>query len=471
MASAGGDQALKLLGVWDSPYVNRVQIVLNLKGLSYEYVEEDLHNKSELLVASNPVHKKVPVLIHGGKPVAESQVIVQYLDEVFVASGPSVLPADPYERANARFWAAFVDDKVGSPWYTVLFAREADKKADAAARIVAALETLEGAFRECSGGTAQFFGGGGIGLVDVVLGSYLGWFKVIEKMVAVRVLDTTRTPLLATWGERFRAADPVKGVLPDDVDKVLEFLQTFLDLQIQKQELPMAGGGNLKVLGVWTSPFVIRVRVVLNLKGLPYEYVEENLGNKSALLLGSNPVHKSVPVLLHDDRPVNESQIIVQYIEEVWAGVGPAVLPSDPYERAVARFWAAYIDDKVGSAWLGMLFKCRNEEDRAEAVARAEAALETLEGAFKECSKGKPFFGGDGIGFVDVVLGGYLGWFGVINRLIERRLIDPARTPLLAAWEERFRAADAAKGIVPDDVDKMLEFLQTLRSLSNYKPE
>jgi glutathione S-transferase len=110
MAAQGGE--LKLLGVWDSPYVNRVQIVLNLKGLSYEYVEEDLLNKSELLLNSNRVHKKVPVLIHDGKPIAESQVIVHYLDEVFSGTGPSVLPADPYDRATARFWAAFVDDKV-----------------------------------------------------------------------------------------------------------------------------------------------------------------------------------------------------------------------------------------------------------------------------------------------------------------------------------------------------------------------
>jgi glutathione S-transferase len=33
---------------------------------------------------------------------------------------------------------------------------------------------------------------------------------------------------------------------------------------------------------------------------------------------------------------------------------------------------------------------------------------------------------------------------------------------MLAKWEERFRAAEAAKGVVPDDADKMLEFLQTL---------
>ena len=43
----------------------------------------------------------------------------------------------------------------------------------------------------------------------------------------------------------------------------------------------MAGADDLKVLGMWTSPFVIRVRIVLNLKGLAYEYVEEDLGNKS----------------------------------------------------------------------------------------------------------------------------------------------------------------------------------------------
>ena len=103
----------------------------------------------------------------------------------------------------------------------------------------------------------------------------------------------------------------------------------------------MAGADDLKVLGMWTSPFVIRVCIVLNLKGLAYEYVEEDLGNKSALLLSSNPVHKTVLVLLHAGRPVNKSQIILQYIDKVWAGTGPAVLSRDPYERVAALFWPA----------------------------------------------------------------------------------------------------------------------------------
>ncbi|EMS61019.1 putative glutathione S-transferase [Triticum urartu] len=69
---AGAAYDLKLLGMWASPHVLRVRLALSIKGISYEYAEEDLRHKSELLLRSNPVHNKVPVLIHDGKPVYES---------------------------------------------------------------------------------------------------------------------------------------------------------------------------------------------------------------------------------------------------------------------------------------------------------------------------------------------------------------------------------------------------------------
>ncbi|KAL6662070.1 hypothetical protein ACP70R_001454 [Stipagrostis hirtigluma subsp. patula] len=177
----------------------------------------------------------------------------------------------------------------------------------------------------------------------------------------------------------------------------------------------MAGGGDeLKLLGLWASLFVLRVKLALSFKGLSYEYIEEDLYNKSQRLLGYNPVHKKVPVLIHNGKPVCESQIIVQYIDEAF---GATLLPADPYERAMARFWAAYIDDKLMASWMKSI-RGKTEEEKA---------------AFKELSEAgkKPFFGGDAVGYLDVTLGAVAGWVPATEALYGMRLFDAARSPLL----------------------------------------
>lgn len=102
---------VKVLGVAGSPFSRRVELALRLKGIPYVYKEEDLLRKSKLLLECNPVYKKVPVLVHGGNAVAESLVILEYIEDTWTA-GYHLLPEDPLERAKARFLAKFIDEKV-----------------------------------------------------------------------------------------------------------------------------------------------------------------------------------------------------------------------------------------------------------------------------------------------------------------------------------------------------------------------
>lgn len=106
-------EEISLLDFWVSPFGMRVRLALAEKGLCYQLIEESLMTieRSPLLLKMNPVHKKIPVLIHRGRPICESLNIVQYIDEFWNDRSP-LLPQDPYQRANARFWADFIDKKV-----------------------------------------------------------------------------------------------------------------------------------------------------------------------------------------------------------------------------------------------------------------------------------------------------------------------------------------------------------------------
>ena len=75
----GGKQSEAAWNMWASPFVRLVKLTLEIKGIQYEYVEEDSVNKSLVLLKYNPVHKKVPVLVVNGKPLVESLIILEYI--------------------------------------------------------------------------------------------------------------------------------------------------------------------------------------------------------------------------------------------------------------------------------------------------------------------------------------------------------------------------------------------------------
>jgi glutathione S-transferase len=67
----------------------------------------------------NPNHV-VPTLVHDGRVLIESTLIIEYLDETFPK--PALMPTDPYARAQARLWMKKIDDYLHAACSTVTFA-------------------------------------------------------------------------------------------------------------------------------------------------------------------------------------------------------------------------------------------------------------------------------------------------------------------------------------------------------------
>ncbi|CDP16258.1 unnamed protein product [Coffea canephora] len=133
--------------------------------------------------------------------------------------------------------------------------------------------------------------------------------------------------------------------------------------------------------GVQSSQFVNRVQVALNLKSIDYEFIR-NESSKRRLLLQSNPAHKSIRVLLHGDKPILNGGIIVRHLSiDDFSSDGPSIRPSDPYDRAIARFRAADIDEK----WLTFfreLPTATDEESQSGLVERILRGLIYFEEVF-----------------------------------------------------------------------------------------
>lgn len=195
-----------MLGINGSPSSRRVEWALKIKGVEYEFVEEDLQNKSTLLLESNPVYKKIPVLLHNGKPIAESLVIIEYIDEAF--EGPSILPKDPYDRAIARFWAKFLDEKCLPALWKALWSQGDELEKDKEEAYVV-LKVLDNELKD-----KKFFGGNNVGFVDIVANFVGYWIGIVEEATGVVLVTSEKFPNFCAWRNEYFNCSQVKENMP-----------------------------------------------------------------------------------------------------------------------------------------------------------------------------------------------------------------------------------------------------------------
>jgi glutathione S-transferase len=99
---------LTLFDFGNSVCCQKVRITLRAKGLDWDAVPVNLFKGEQYdpkYLAMNP-KGVVPTLVHDDKPVIESTLICEYIDEVF--PDPPLSPRDPWLRSRMGIWPKLV---------------------------------------------------------------------------------------------------------------------------------------------------------------------------------------------------------------------------------------------------------------------------------------------------------------------------------------------------------------------------
>ena len=194
---------LKLYNTQRCPYARRTRMVLHEKGVSFETYEVDLENKSEEFLSNSPTGK-VPVVVTDGDSLYESNVVNQYLDEVFEC--PRLLPEDPKERVYARIWMASADTDF---FPAVFIASVGPERGFSEERVVEALEKLKttlAALEERLRGREYLVGE--FSLADI---AYAGNFVRLRELSEKGEIGLADYPNVMAWMERVEARESFKA--------------------------------------------------------------------------------------------------------------------------------------------------------------------------------------------------------------------------------------------------------------------
>ncbi|NRB41184.1 MAG: glutathione S-transferase family protein [Pseudomonadales bacterium] len=110
----------------------------------------------------------------------------------------------------------------------------------------------------------------------------------------------------------------------------------------------------IKVHGVCPSPFVRKVLTCLELKGLDYERLDVMPMATPEDYIKLSPLLK-VPALEDGDFSLCDSSVICEYLQDQYPETATA--PTDPQQKAKARWLEEYADSKLAELASGLFFE------------------------------------------------------------------------------------------------------------------
>ncbi|KAK4549040.1 hypothetical protein LTR36_007496 [Oleoguttula mirabilis] len=158
----------------------------------------------------------------------------------------------------------------------------------------------------------------------------------------------------------------------------------------------------LKLYSGWFCPFVQRAWTVLEEKKIPYQYIEVNPYHKPDSLLKLNP-RGLVPTLQYDNKPLYESTVICEFLEDAYPDHGPRLLPKDPFDRARTRIWTDFCTSRIIPAFHRFL-QFQPMDDKAGLEEARKEFLDKLNEFAKEMDEAGPFFLGEEPSLIDFVI-------------------------------------------------------------------
>jgi glutathione S-transferase len=194
---------IKLYSAKGCPFARRTRLVLHEKGAEFEAHEVDFRNKSEEFLKASPTGK-VPVVVADGDSLYESNIVNQYLDEIF--EKPKLMPEDPKARAYARIWMARADEDFYPQVFVSSMGHERgfpqERITEAKEKLKVTLSRLE----ESLEGSEYL--ADGFSLADIAHAGNFVRLHELEENGTVSLLDY---PNVASWMERIEARESFKA--------------------------------------------------------------------------------------------------------------------------------------------------------------------------------------------------------------------------------------------------------------------
>ena len=219
--------AFKLISFLLCPYVQRARITLLHKAVSHDIEYIDLDMPPDWFYDISPL-EKVPVLLVDDKPLFESMVICEYINEV---TPDNLYSEDPFVRAQQRAWIEFGNTILNHVYSFMQAEQEPSFKRHKAA-VIDLLDTLEEVVEP-----APLFAGEQLNMVDIVYAPIFRYLSGIEQVAGIQFYDDT--PKIAAWAKQLLGTPVVQQAVPEnyfaEFEKYLKRPGTILNTVIENK--------------------------------------------------------------------------------------------------------------------------------------------------------------------------------------------------------------------------------------------